>query len=290
MAGMAGPALAEAADPAVADASGAVAAAPAAASDAAVILEPIALAILHHARGDASWSSRAKLRNALKTAAPAGPFGINAAASPAVLQLTPEARNIVAAWQSVITATNVFQRSRDFQKLVGLMDAYAARVLSAERYLLPLNGQGFMSYDDLDQDLINDAGLVDSGVHVAATRFVTFDAGTTGALQVMNLHVHQLTPSLKAPSELYRVSVPDTELAEKLLKGKAGMVQMVELRLRGETPRCFPHAEAMKGVQRPLPALAVEFMVMDPSTGEKLFTKPIEHALRQGRKGYCSVA
>jgi len=254
-----------------------------------VLLDPIALAILHHAgKGATSWSSRTKLRAYVKSSGSSGVLGLNAAAANAAA-LSDESRAILATWQTLMVATNVFQRSREFQKLVGQVDAYATRVLNADRYHLPLNGQGFVSYDEFDQELINDAGMVDAGTRVATTRFPTLDSGATGALQVMNLHIQQLNPSLKAPAELYRVAVPDTDLAERLLKGKAGTVQMLELQLRGDTPRCFPSPEAMKGTPHPIPALAVQFFVVDAASGEKLFSKPIETRLRQGKKGYCYV-
>ncbi len=218
-----------------------------------IILDPIALAILHHARGDASWSSRQKLRAYMKAAGPTGLFGINPMAAPTANALSPDARAIATAWQNVLLATNVFQRSRDFQKLVGMVDAYAGRVLNADRYYLPLNGQGFLSYDYLDQELLNDAGLVEAGSRFAATRFNTLDHGSVGALQVVNLQVQQLSPSLKAPTGLHRMAA-EPDLAERLLKDKSGAYQLLEVQLRGETPTCFPRAEAMKGTPRPLPA------------------------------------
>ena len=288
---LAGAGLARAEAEAQSESQPAAAAADPAVGESGVVLDPIALAILHEARGAASWSSRPKLRSYLKTAGANGVLGSAAAATPAARLFSPDARAISATWQSyLLAAGNVFQRAREFQKLVGLMDAYAARVLSAERYFVPLGGQGFLSYDDLDENLLNDAGLVEAGSRFAATRFATLERDALGALQVMNLHVQQLSPSLKAPAELYRVNVPDTELAERLLTGKAGTVQLLEVQLRGETPRCFPRAEPMKGTPRPLPALAVEFSVIDASSGNKLYSKPIGHRLRQGKKGYCSVA
>ncbi|MDN3918939.1 hypothetical protein [Roseateles violae] len=256
----------------------------------AIVLDPIALAILHHARGDASWSSRQKIRNYLKAGGPTGLLGINPLASPTASQLSPDAQAIGKAWQNLLLAGNAFQRARDFQQLVSLVDGYAARVLSADRYFLPLNGQGFLSYEYLDGELLNDAGLVEPNYGHAALRFGTLDHGTSGAIQLLNLRVQQLSPGLKAPVELYRIPTPDTVLAERLLKDKAATSQLLEVQLRATgASTCFPRGVAMKGAPRPLAALAVEFIVID-SAGNKLHAKSFDPHLRQGKKGSCSVA
>ncbi|HEY1092455.1 MAG TPA: hypothetical protein VGE47_15275 [Burkholderiaceae bacterium] len=246
-----------------------------------VVLGPIALAILHHARGDRNWSSRAKIRAHLKAGGPGSLFGVEAMDATMAGSWPPEQQGITEAWQALLAATDPFQRARAFDRLVGMVDAYAAKVLNAERYFLPLSGQGFVSYDYLDQELLNDSGLVENNFRYATQRFATFERGITGAVQIVNLHVKQLTSALKGATELYRIPVRDTVLAERLLRDKASTCQMVEIAF-APGGKCSPRAEALKGVSRPMAVVGLEFLVVD-AAGNKLLVQPLEGARRTGK-------
>jgi hypothetical protein len=259
-----------------------VAAAPVAQAPGTVVLDPVALAILHAARGDRSWSSRQKIRAHLRSGGPGGLFQIESDGRWA----SADSLQVAAAWQTLLAARDPFQRARDFNALVQVVDAYAAKVLSAGRYLLPLNGQGFMSYDYLDQQLLNDAGLVESNSRYATQRFATLDRGIGSAIQLTNLHLRQLTPAVRSITELYRVAAPDTVLAERLLRDKASTRQLVEIRFAGEPGQCVPRGHELRGAQRPLNAVAVELLVQDQA-GQTLLSQALNPRLRKAGKGGC---
>lgn len=249
-----------------------------------VVLDPVALAILHHARGDRGWSSRQKIRAHLRSGGPGSLFQVEADGR----WSSADSQGVAAAWQSLLLARDAFQRAREFNKLVQVVDAYAAKVLSAERYLLPLNGQGFMSYDYLDQELLNDAGLVEPNSRFATQRFATLDRGIGGALQLTNLHVRQLTPAVRGVGELYRVPAQDTVLAERLLTDRVSTRQLVEIKFAGAPGQCVPRGHELRGAQRPLNAVAVELLVQDQS-GATLHTLGLNEGWRPAGKGGCGV-
>lgn len=247
-----------------------------------VVLDQAALAILHAARGDRGWSSRQKIRAHLRSGGPGGLFQIESDGRWA----SADSLQVAAAWQTLLAARDPFQRARDFNALVQVVDAYAAKVLSAGRYLLPLNGQGFMSYDYLDQQLLNDAGMVETNSRYATLRFATLDRGIGSAIQLTNLHLRPLTPAVRSVTELYRVAAPDTVLAERLLRDKASTRQLVEIRFAGEPGQCVPRGHELRGAQRPLNAVAVELLVQD-QLGETLLSQPLDSRLRKAGKGGC---
>lgn len=238
-----------------------------------VILEPIALAILHHGRSG-SWSSRRLLRNYLRAAGPTGLPSLQAQIPQRLQPWVPQAVQINAAWLDLLRAGNEFERGRALGKLAELLDAYAAQVLAADRYLLPLSGQGVLSYDYLDQELLNDAGLADPRAGFGVLRFNTLEPGKTGALELLNLRVQQLTPSLRAPAELYRIPVESPDLAERLVRDNARHLQLLEIRLARQA-ECSLRPEALRGASAPLAALATELQFV-AEDGSRLSSLAIE--------------
>lgn len=239
-----------------------------------LVLEPIALAILHHGRSGGQWSSRRLLRNYLRAAGPTGMPSLQAQIPARLAPWVPQAVAINAAWLELLRAGNEFERGRQLNKLAALMDAYAAQVLAADRYLLPLTGQGVLSYDYLDQELLNDAGLADPRAGFGVLRFNTLEAGKGGALELVNLRVQQLTSSLRAPAELYRVPVDNPDLAERLVQGNGRDLQLLEIKL-ARNADCTPRTEALRGASAPLGAIATE-LIFVAEDGTRLHSLPVE--------------
>jgi hypothetical protein len=245
-----------------------------------VVLEPIALAILHHGRSGAAWSSRRLLRGYLRGAGAAGMLSLPAVIPSRLMPWVPQALAINAAWLDLLRAPNEFERARELNKLARLMDAYAAEVLGAERYLLPLAGQGLLSYDYLEQQLLNDAGLTDARAGFGVLRFNTLEPGKPGALELVNLRVRQLTPSLRAPAQLYRIPVEDPDLAQRLMQGNDRDLQLLEIKL-ARNAGCVPRIEALRGASTPLGAIATELMFV-AEDGTRVHSLPIDSRLGCG--------
>jgi hypothetical protein len=245
-----------------------------------LVLEPIALAILHHGRSGVTWSSRRLLRGYLRGAGAAGMLSLPALIPARLMPWVPQAQGINAAWMDLLRAPNEFDRARQLNKLVGLMDAYAAEVLGAERYLLPLAGQGLLSYDYLEQQLLNDGGLTDARAGFGVLRFNTFEPGKPGALELVNLRVRQLTPSLRAPLQLYRIPMEDPDLAQRLMQGNGRDLQLLEIKL-ARNAGCVPRIEALRGASAPLGAIATE-LVFVSEDGTRVHALPIDSRLGCG--------